>query len=204
MKDLTKLGFNLKSPFIKLELLFYFRKRPEIVSSLHSGLQCSSCGDRFDKNSIETYRAHLDWHFRQNKKLKEKSRISRPWYFKLNLWTNFEEHEDPKVRSKKLNRIFCFVELIKLYLLIFLTLGKCYFETEETVKEIEVEPSVPTQLGNTKETCGVCYDVFESFFNDEDEQWHIKPAVHFDGLNFHPICLEDYKVRRKTFKFKYI
>jgi pre-mRNA cleavage complex 2 protein Pcf11 len=43
------------------------------------------------------YRQHLDWHFCQNRRLKDSGHDqSRGWYFSLSDWMQYEEIEDPE------------------------------------------------------------------------------------------------------------
>lgn len=56
-----------------------------------------------------------------------------------------------------------------------------------------LQPSVPT--GSDEDSrCQVCHDAFEQFYNEEKEEWHLRPAVNYEEKNYHPLCLEDYKV----------
>ena len=70
-------------------------------------------------------------------------------------------------------------------------------ETESAAAEelfVEtLQPSVPTGIEEDS-CCQVCREIFEQFYNDEKEEWHLRPAVNFEGKNFHPLCLEDHKV----------
>ncbi|XP_014218937.1 uncharacterized protein LOC106647178 [Copidosoma floridanum] len=156
-------------------------KQPAMVTSLYSGIQCSSCGARFAPEMATRYSHHLDWHFRQNRKERDSSRKahSRLWYYDVSDWIQFEEIEDLEDRAQS------------------------WFETERQNMETEntgteelfdetLQPSVPT--GSEDDTCcQVCHEAFVQFYNDEKEEWHLRPAVCFEGKNFHPLCLEDHK-----------
>lgn len=64
--------------------------------------------------------------------------------------------------------------------------------TDDTPQET-LQPSVPT--GSDEDSrCQVCHDAFEQFYNEEKEEWHLRPAVNYEKRNYHPLCLEDYKV----------
>jgi hypothetical protein len=64
--------------------------------------------------------------------------------------------------------------------------------TDDSPQET-LQPSVPT--GSDEDSrCQVCHDAFEQFYNEEKEEWHLRPAVNYEGKNYHPLCLEDYKV----------
>lgn len=44
-------------------------------------------------------------------------------------------------------------------------------------------------------SCVICHDKFESFYNEEKEEWHLRNALDHEGSLVHPLCLEDQKVR---------
>lgn len=146
-------------------------------------MQCSSCGARFAPELATRYSHHLDWHFRQNRRERDSARKahSRPWYYDVSDWIQFEEIEDLEDRVQS------------------------WFETEKQTAETEgvaaddspqetQQPSVAT--GSDEDSrCQVCHDAFEQFYNEEKEEWHLRPAVIYENKNYHPLCLEDYKVR---------
>ncbi|KMQ93559.1 pre-mrna cleavage complex 2 protein pcf11 [Lasius niger] len=156
-------------------------KQPAIAAALYSGMQCSSCGARFAPELATRYSHHLDWHFRQNRRERDSARKahSRPWYYDISDWIQFEEIEDLEDRAQS------------------------WFETEKQTAETEgvatddtpqetLQPSVPT--GSDEDSrCQVCHDAFEQFYNEEKEEWHLRPAVNYEKRNYHPLCLEDYK-----------
>ncbi|XP_020280817.1 uncharacterized protein LOC109853274 isoform X2 [Pseudomyrmex gracilis] len=156
-------------------------KQPAISAALYSGMQCSSCGARFAPELATRYSHHLDWHFRQNRRERDSARKahSRPWYYDVSDWIQFEEIEDLEDRAQS------------------------WFETEKQTAETEgvaadelpqetQQPSVPT--GSDEDSrCQVCHDAFEQFYNEEKEEWHLRPAVLYEEKNYHPLCLEDYK-----------
>lgn len=86
----------------------------------------------------------------------------------------------------------------------FVYSAQSWFETEKQTADTEgiapedspqetLQPSVPT--GSDEDSrCQVCHDAFEQFYNEEKEEWHLRPAINFEGKNYHPLCLEDYKV----------
>jgi pre-mRNA cleavage complex 2 protein Pcf11 len=70
------------------------RSRPDLVGLLYDSLplQCSTCGRRFaDTERDRKIRdAHLDWHFRVNKRLREDTRgQSRSWYLDEEVGTQY-------------------------------------------------------------------------------------------------------------------
>ena len=64
--------------------------------------------------------------------------------------------------------------------------------TEDSPQEAS-QPSVPTGTDEDSR-CQVCHDAFEQFYNEEKEEWHLRPAINFEEKNYHPLCLDDYKV----------
>lgn len=157
-------------------------KHPKLHKKLYEGIQCSSCGVRFSQDDLATrYSQHLDWHFRQNRKEKDSARKahSRAWYYDVSDWIQFEEIEDLEERAQS------------------------WFETEKQSAEEGsgqgnngAEETRLSVLAGTEldPRCEVCHDSFETFFDDNKEDWYITPAVRFEEKNFHPLCLEDHKV----------
>ncbi|KRT84698.1 hypothetical protein AMK59_1819 [Oryctes borbonicus] len=92
-------------------------RQPALITTLYSGMQCSSCGMRFPPEHSMQYSQHLDWHFRQNRKGKKNIRkaSSRRWYYSLSDWKNYEEIEDLEERGKLLYILFDFVMLFLLF-----------------------------------------------------------------------------------------
>jgi len=41
--------------------------------------------------------------------------------------------------------------------------------------------------------CKVYYETFETFFHDEDDDWHLRIAILVEGKTFHPFCFADFK-----------
>jgi len=85
------------------------------------------------------------------------------------------------------------------YILLFS--APSWFETEKQAEtdatddlpQEASQPSVPT--GSDEDSrCQVCHDSFEQFYNEEKEEWHLKPTVSYENKNYHPLCLEDHKV----------
>lgn len=148
---------------------------PSVISAIHKGLQCATCGMRFKEMQSEQYSNHLDWHFRMNRREKDgaKKAISRRWYYEIEDWIQFEEFEDVEERVPS------------------------YFEmqAEDTQPEaVEVPPviSVPA-TSDDQECCPVCCERFQLFWVEEEEEWHYRNAVRHDNIAYHPACYEDFK-----------
>lgn len=175
------------------EIVIIDFKRPETikkrssaaVEALFCGMQCSSCGVRFPPEQTMKYSQHLDWHFRQNRRDRDASKRahSRKWYYDVSDWIQYEEIEDLEDREQN------------------------WFEKQDggsgadgdanNILDNETPNSpkaITTCLAGPKgadETCDVCHDRFEYFFNEETEDWHLKNAMRVDDKIYHPTCHED-------------
>lgn len=160
------------------------KRQLAIVHSLFSGMQCSSCGVRFPPEQTMKYSQHLDWHYRQNRRERDSARRahSRKWYYDVSDWIQYEEIENLDEREKN------------------------WFETQQNEMELTNDdsnqartsspiPSCVAGPDDHNKVCDMCHDQFETFFNEETEEWHLRNAVQVDGSTYHPICYDDYKVR---------
>uniref|UniRef100_A0A182VVW6 Pre-mRNA cleavage complex 2 protein Pcf11 n=1 Tax=Anopheles minimus TaxID=112268 RepID=A0A182VVW6_9DIPT len=173
------------------------KRQTAIVHQLFSGMQCSSCGVRFPPEQTMKYSQHLDWHFRQNRRDRDSARKahSRKWYYDVSDWIQYEEIEDLEEREKN------------------------WFETQQTDQcdlkksgpggggglssaidgdefmshDDTPQPSCPAGSDEDDRQCHMCHDMFEHFYNEETEEWHLKNAIRIDGSTYHPLCYEDYK-----------
>ncbi|UYV74479.1 hypothetical protein LAZ67_11003638 [Cordylochernes scorpioides] len=142
-------------------------KRPQLIVQLYSGMSCSSCGLRLKKTSA--YKDHLDWHFRINRRENQRKSYSRPWFYRLEDWNKFVDTEDTK---------------------------PCFFMEEE--KKACPEPKqMPSVLANdSRNRCTTCWEIFDTVWQEELEEWHFQNAVLHDDLYFHPSCLDDFKLQQ--------
>ncbi len=151
------------------------------IHVLFSGMQCSSCGVRFPPEQTIKYSQHLDWHFRQNRRDRDSSRRahSRRWYYNVDDWIQYEEIEDLDERERN------------------------WFETQQMEMDQANDDSaqrndspVPSCIAGPDDvdrTCDMCHEQFETFYNEENEDWHLRNAIRVDGKTYHPICFEDCK-----------
>lgn len=158
------------------------QRQPALIHVLFSGMQCSSCGVRFPPEQTMKYSQHLDWHFRQNRRDRDSARRahSRRWYYDVADWIQYEEIEDLDEREKN------------------------WFETQQmamsplnddgTQRNESPVPSCVAGPEDVDKSCDMCHDQFETFFNEETEEWHLRNAVRMDDKTYHPICYQDYKV----------
>ncbi|XP_078514610.1 pre-mRNA cleavage complex 2 protein Pcf11 isoform X2 [Lissotriton helveticus] len=151
-----------------------------VINRLYTGIQCYSCGMRFTAKQTDVYADHLDWHYRQNRTEKDFSRkiTHRRWYYGLTDWIEFEEIADLEERAKSL-----FFEKVH---------EEVILKTQEAVREKEFQ-SVPAGRSAVVESCDICQEQFEQYWDEEEEEWHLKNAIRVDEQIYHPSCYEDYK-----------
>ncbi|CAI5773462.1 PCF11 cleavage and polyadenylation factor subunit [Podarcis lilfordi] len=151
-----------------------------IINRLYTGIQCYSCGMRFTTSQTDVYADHLDWHYRQNRTEKDVSRkvTHRRWYYSLTDWIEFEEIADLEERAKSQ-----FFEKVH---------EEVVLKTQEAAKEKEFQ-SVPAGPAGADESCEICQEQFEQYWDEEEEEWHLKNAIRVDEKIYHPSCYEDYQ-----------
>lgn len=172
-----------KAPPVELSKPETLKKRhPSIVSALYSGIQCSSCGIRFPLGQTIKYNHHLDWHFRENRRERDSVRRpqSRKLYLPLSEWLQYQEIENEEEREKS------------------------WFETQQTEldsaneesnqRTVSPPPSCTAGPNDNNRTCDMCHDIFETFFCEETEEWHLRNAIRIDENIYHPTCYDDFKV----------
>lgn len=153
----------------------------QFIEELYDGIQCSSCGIRFTVDDTEKYREHLDWHFRQNKREKDDYKVAkyRKWYYEMSEWIQYEEIQDDEEK----NRSNFFENMLN-------PVQEPAFIGPQGNKVIQC----PAATGNdTDDVCEICGDPFEQFWEEEEEEWHLKNAVRVEGKTYHPVCYEDVK-----------
>ena len=188
------------------------KKYSGAISSLYNGIQCATCGNRFNQHeNVNTsgtansrYSKHLDWHFRQNKKEKDEinKAHSRDWYYSLSDWILYEELSE-ETASQTLESE---------------SNGSAYPSHHEAGAEKNSYESDQNHLSlnsvfdqssrdlrnfnstGTKtcpatddigDSCCICEDPFEIFWFEEREEWHFRDAIRVDNRIYHPICFED-------------
>ncbi|KAG8453082.1 hypothetical protein GDO86_004771 [Hymenochirus boettgeri] len=151
-----------------------------VINRIYTGIQCYSCGMRFTKSQTDIYADHLDWHYRQNRTEKDVSRkiTHRRWYYSLTDWIEFEEIADLEERAKSQ-----FFEKVH---------EEVILKTQEAAKEKEFQ-SVPAGPAGQDEICEICQEQFEQYWDEEEEEWHLKNAMCVNEKIYHPSCYDDYK-----------
>lgn len=150
-------------------------RRPSAVAALYGGKQCTNCSLRFDNKRSDqriAYSKHLDWHFRQNRRAKDKTisknkSMRRNWYYPLEEWLKFKEVADEEQDSST-----------------WLQNGSDGTQNISTVC---------VQTDESLNGCPVCEERFDQKWNHSDEEWQLQNAVkHSDQRIYHPLCLKDF------------
>uniref|UniRef100_A0A8B9KJZ5 Pre-mRNA cleavage complex 2 protein Pcf11 n=1 Tax=Astyanax mexicanus TaxID=7994 RepID=A0A8B9KJZ5_ASTMX len=151
-----------------------------VITKLYTGIQCYSCGMRFTASQTDVYADHLDWHYRQNRSEKDISKkiTHRRWYYTLTDWIEFEEIADLEERAKSQFFEKVHEEVVQ--------------KTQEAAKEREFQ-SVKAAPDVVDESCEICQEQLEMYWEEEEEEWHLKNAIRVEGKIYHPSCYEDYK-----------
>ncbi|XP_050085054.1 uncharacterized protein LOC126570945 [Anopheles aquasalis] len=197
---------------VRLDQPDMLRKRQSaIVYQLFSGMQCSSCGVRFPPEQTMKYSQHLDWHFRQNRRDRDSARKahSRKWYYDVSDWIQYEEIEDLEEREKNWFETQQGAgdhqgdSRLKAGGMgsggggsnggIGVMGGDDGEDGGSAANNDTPQPSCPAGTDEDDRQCHMCHDVFEQFYNEETEDWHLKCAIRIDGYTYHPLCYEDYK-----------
>ncbi|KAG1043483.1 hypothetical protein G6F43_011645 [Rhizopus delemar] len=160
--------------------------RPGAIELLYSAepLQCKQCGFRYPKTEKGQQKmdAHLDIHFRQNRKIKERGKrgLSRSWFVTVNEWIHGEGGESVSQQVPT-----------------FLQDGMGHvnklIDEDNNTNEADVKPDEHTVIKHTDErrTCPICGENFIDFWNDDEEEWMYKNAVLEKDKIFHATCYVD-------------
>ncbi|KAJ3175769.1 hypothetical protein HDU87_005762 [Geranomyces variabilis] len=136
--------------------------------------QCRQCGTRYPRDDAGRAKmdAHLDWHFRQNRRSKEKAKkaISRDWFVGEDEWVAEREVD---VRDRKAPTLFF------------------DHDAPEKSAPAEVVVNIPA-AGEANPRCAVCTEQLEKFYDEESDDWMLRGAVRGDdNLLYHQACFKD-------------
>ncbi|CAG7819771.1 unnamed protein product [Allacma fusca] len=154
-----------------------------LVAQLWSGNQCSSCGWRFSGEHSGKFSQHLDWHFKKNRKMKDKAKNvwRRQFYYSLSDWMQYTEFEDEDSKSPSF----------------FALKDETRVEQENKKLPESCEPSTILCAGYEGDVCPQCGEDFEVYFDETNEDWRIRGAVlkHNYETNstslYHLLCHKD-------------
>ncbi|KAG2201273.1 hypothetical protein INT47_006776, partial [Mucor saturninus] len=162
--------------------------RPGAIELLYSAkpLQCKQCGFRYPKTDKGQAKmdAHLDAHFRQNRKMKERVKrgLSRSWFVTVEEWINGEGGESTSQQAPA-----------------FLHDGMGHVNSKSTEKSAQpseetINPDHYTVImpnDDSRKPCAICGERFIDFWNDDEEEWMYKNAIMIDDKIYHATCHAD-------------
>ncbi|KAJ3015009.1 hypothetical protein HKX48_004826 [Thoreauomyces humboldtii] len=169
-------------------------------------LQCRQCGTRYPRSDSGRSKMdlHLDWHFRQNRRAKEKAKkaISRDWFVDEDEWV-LEQEVNVRDRKGSGPRIWLWDSIpsetehrhliCDTTFLLRLPVPTLFFDNEDvTVSEpVEAVSNIPAIAGETNPSCKICTEVLEKFYDEESDDWMLRGAVRVDGNLYHQVCYKD-------------
>lgn len=146
-----------------------------LIAALYDNkhVQCVQCGLRFrDKSKLDP---HLDWHFRNNKREKDKSKkaFSRHWYLPLSLWTSDEVIVPDEMILKREQ------------------------DLDENSDEEETQSLV---VARDQQNCPVCGEKFRQIYDPDIEEWFFIDAVlnTSEDLIYHRTCSTNLSLSRNA------
>ncbi|KAI8928238.1 hypothetical protein BC831DRAFT_412011 [Entophlyctis helioformis] len=166
----------LPKPVFRISQEDLVSPNPAAISNLYDAmpLQCKQCGIRFAvfPDGKERMSAHLDWHFRQNRRIKDtKKTISRNWYVSESEWI---EERDAAITDKQATAFFGEAE-----------------QAEKKPEDNAVPVSnIPAQ-GAKSSKCAICCEPFDKYYDEDMDEWMLRGAVCHDDEFYHQACWDD-------------
>ncbi|KAG0205095.1 hypothetical protein BGX28_003195 [Mortierella sp. GBA30] len=181
------------------------RRRPAAIQVMYGvpPLQCNQCGYRCPKSADAQKKmdAHLDWHFRQNRRMKDKAKKShsRSWLVGQEDWIHSREGDLTQSQQP-----------------VFFDFGSGVSKTskdEQALQEeiaalkeqiVSVSSLIQNLRGAESDTitmamaentiakgCSVCKEKFIKVWNEAEEEWSYKNATVVDKMIYHATCHAD-------------
>lgn len=177
---------NLTQPFSDSVILSHKHintRREGAAAKLYdeTTLQCRQCGLRYPsgEGSQERLDSHMDWHFRINRKKKDRATLkrfqSRSWFSSDQDWsqskdTEFDYQQEPAFFNEDV---------------------KPQNEIAQAIAQLE-KSTVVVPADHSGQACPICHDKFTSCWSDELEDWIYKNATQVNGQICHATCSADH------------
>ncbi|KAJ2959091.1 hypothetical protein NQZ79_g5384 [Umbelopsis isabellina] len=173
-------------PF-KLDSKDLQRIRKGAVDILYTALplKCKQCGFRYPdtEEGKKKMDAHLDFHFRQNRRSKERAKrgLSRSWFVTEDEWINGVDIETTNQHAP-----------------IFAdehgqnggTGGSS--QTKKKIDEADADAHMVVVPSDSQgKPCPICGEQFITIWNDSEEEWMYKNAINVNGTIYHASCHAD-------------
>ncbi|KAF9932838.1 hypothetical protein FBU30_007168 [Linnemannia zychae] len=181
------------------------RRRPAAIQVMYGTppLQCNQCGYRCPKSADAQKKmdSHLDWHFRQNRRLKDKAKKShsRSWLVGEEDWVHSREGDVSQSQqpvffdfasgvnktSKDEQALQEEIAALKEQIVSEVTLV-------QGLRGDDTETVTYTAAQNTiAKGCSICKEKFIKVWNEAEEEWSYKNAVVVDKMIYHATCHAD-------------
>lgn len=131
----------------------------------HLPVRCQQCGMRFAENDAK-YQAHLDWHFRRNRKERESAGRGghRRWLPRADEWVNDNAEAGPSSPTKPESA----------------ALPEALSSEKLAALKRKWVP-VPADPAKAAKPCPIDKEKFESVYSEEEEEWVFMNAVDVNG-----------------------
>lgn len=180
--------------------------RPGAIELLYSGLplQCKQCGFRYPKTNEGQVKmdAHLDSHFRQNRRMKERVKrgLSRSWFVTEDEWIRGSGGEMTSQQGKRAgtqSSIHFFDPLIRRYVSLKTKKAPAFLNDQSTGNSsqdtlqptagasssgVNPEEHMVVMPNEERKSCPICGERFVDFWNDDEEEWMYKNAIIVNGV----------------------
>ncbi|KAF9570937.1 hypothetical protein EC968_001188 [Mortierella alpina] len=175
------------------------RRRPAAIQVMYGvpPLQCNQCGYRCPKSTDAQKKmdAHLDWHFRQNRRMKDKAKKShsRSWLVGEEDWIHSREGD---LGHNQQPVFFDFASGVSKTSKDELALQE---EIAALKEQISSESSLIQNLAVPESEaaiviakgCSICKEKFIKVWNEAEEEWSYKNATVIDKMIYHATCHAD-------------
>ncbi|CAO3696330.1 unnamed protein product [Umbelopsis ramanniana] len=162
--------------------------RKGAVEFLYSALplKCKQCGYRYPdtEEGKKKMDAHLDFHFRQNRRSKERAKrgLSRSWFVTESEWVNGVDIESTSQHPP----IFADEQAHNG------TGGGGGQQKHKKVEELDADSHMVVVPADSQgRPCPICGEQFITIWNDGEEEWMYKNAVNINGTIYHATCHAD-------------
>ncbi|KAG0291187.1 hypothetical protein BGZ96_005410 [Linnemannia gamsii] len=181
------------------------RRRPAAIQVMYGTppLQCNQCGYRCPKSADAQKKmdSHLDWHFRQNRRMKDKAKKShsRSWLVGEEDWIHSREGDLSQSQqpvffdfasgvnktSKDEQALHEEIAAMKEQIVSEVTLVQALRGADtETTTYIAAQNIIA-------KGCSICKEKFIKVWNEAEEEWSYKNAVVLDKTIYHATCHAD-------------
>lgn len=199
-KDKKSTAVNPIFEDIQLNSISLNKPRSNLIRLLYEDMpkSCSTCGKRFPDTpeGLKTRDAHMDWHFRVNKKLREENWTQmRCWYLTKSEWVKYRDEEEILSLYNADDEYHSDSE----YAPVLGEVGQSGNGTSGAKKSSKLDYEalqkkyvlVPGDKHLASLPCPICKEKFISVWNDDVEDWVWTNAVEVKNRIFHATCHEE-------------